>query len=555
MSLIRGRAVVSVALLVMVGCGSSSEGNEASPQTPAPEPALDSGVTEGGNVVAPPPPKAGDVVKEGIFVSATLGADGADATPAHPLKTITSALALAKTKPGTPIIVCAETYLESITLSDGVTMYGYFDCSAPEWKRVAAKAKIVSPSSPGVVGENLLLPARFEGFDISTPNIDVKAAPGQPPASTYAMILRSSKNLVMSELALRPGKAQDGADGVQPAAGNAELSLTADGASAREQQQQSCSFFNPLYFCNFGTSPSLPGTGVSGGAGGTSQCKFGTNGGPGGDGGAARVIRDGQYRVVFPAPDPDGLPKVGNATTAKGGAYTGRMGWNSGLDGAAGARGTLGANGLWSLTDSGFVPGDGTTGGNGEPGSGGGGGSGAPVWFNPGSSSGQVITPALPAPNPPASGIYMTATGAGGGAGGCGGIAGTAGTGGGASIGLFLVATENISFTSSLVMAGKGGDAGKGTTGTKGTPGRSGGTHPAELAGSAGGNGGAGGDAGLSGHGAPGPSLAMVFKGPRPQTKDVDLIAGQAGAGADPLASDTQSLPAVVGIAKAEHSF
>jgi hypothetical protein len=216
----------------------------------------------------------------------------------------------------------------------------------------------------------------------------------------------------------------------------------------------------------------------------------------------------------------------------------------------------MGANGTWTFGSNGFVPGDGMAGANGLPGQGGGGGAGTTAlwWFAP---TYPNVTPAPLSPDALPPGVALGASGAGGGAGGCGGIAGSPGKGGGASIGLFVSNSDVIINGPSLIRAKKGGRAGKGTIGTLGTEGAAGGSKVAgaDFSGSAGGKGGNGGAAGLSGHGAPGPSIALVFSGNRPIMTQVDLVAGTAGAGVAELTRDGQTLPAVTGVAKQEHQF
>jgi len=540
-------------LLAAIGCG----GSDAPPPNQGGRDNVVITLPDGGTaeVPAPPPPVGnGAEAQDGIFVSASKGAAGADGAKARPVKTIAEAIALAAQK-HLPVNVCAETYAEAVTLVDGVTLFGYFDCSNPEkWVRVDAKAKIASPTSPAVVGEGLLLPATFAGFEVEAPDIQGSAATG-PAASSYGMILRSSRNLTLSELTIRAGKGQDGVDGVEPAEGNVELSKRPNGVESFPPVPQACYPKLPsnVLVCNFDGS----GAFAPGAAGGTSQCKVGPNGGPGGQGGGGRISVNGVLRSGN-LQDANGRALEANdPLTAKGGVASSVVGsiQGKGNDGAPGPDGTTGANGRWSFTDSGFVVGDGTAGTNGAPGQGGGGGAGA---YGYGTISGGGIEIPI---GPPDNGMWRSAAGAGGGAGGCGGIAGTPGSGGGASIGLFVIDSRDITLANARIEGKKGGRAGRGAKGSDGTPGGSGGAQsPAAAeggpAGSPGGKGGKGGHAGLSGNGAPGPSIALVFKGDRPFTKDgVVLVPGTGGDGVDQTSAGTQTLPAVYGEAKQEHSF
>lgn len=556
---------------VLTGCQGSEVGPEpldAEPANPGPDGGTD---TPPGDGTPPPPPAPpppappppDGVATAGVFVSATKGAEDGDGSSEHPVKTLAQAIALAK-EAGLPVNACAEAYAEAVTLLDGVTMYGYFDCADPSaWKRVAARAHIVAPTSPAVLGENLVAPARFEGFEIEAPDMNGAPVAGTPAASSYGMILRSSKNLAIEDVLIRAGKGQDGHDGVE-AEVNAELNPDgAKGNASRAGEERVCVQPNGLGLgClkwNFGIFVTAPAT-RTGSSGGVSQCKVGPNGGAGGRGGDGRVAVDGVYQVpAIPTADVGGKPLAATTETAKGGAASTVNGTPgaAGDPGTPGATGNNGTTGSWSFSAAGFAPGDGTAGEPGKPGQGGGGGAGASYWdrqFLPAPSPGKWIDGIIYQ-----NGIVATGIGAGGGAGGCGGIAGTAGTGGGASIALFVVATDGITIAHSQMEAKRGGRAGKGTVGTLGTPGGTGGNKAVptnnSFSGEAGGNGGGGGASGLSGHGAPGASIALVYSGTRPQTTEVVLSEGTAGEGAPALQRGAQTIPAVTGVAKQEHSF
>lgn len=545
----RGGALTALVLLVAIGCG----GSDAAP----PNQGGGGGTGDGGNVVVqlpdggtieapppPPPPVVGGEPPDGIFVSTSKGLPGADGAKTRPVKTLAEGLTLAL-KQHLPVIACAETYTEAVVLADGITMYGYFDCSnLDKWKRSDTNARIASPTSPAVSAENLVLPIALAGFDIEAPDLTGSPASG-PAASSFGITVRSSKNLSLANLTIRAGRGQDGVDGVEPAAPNAELSPNPEGDPSTIQRK-----------CNVdidGLSTCMSAKFVAGSSGGVSKCKVGPNGGPGGQGGDAPLVRNGQYAqaVVGPAA---GRPSTETNVTVKGGSVA-VIGLNPGADAPPAAPGPNGANGQWSFDASGFVVGNGLQGSNGVPGKGGGGGAGTTdrwmVSLTPGGGIQKHPYGSLPT-----DGTYLGAVGAGGGAGGCGGIAGSAGSGGGASIGLFVSQSE-VTLNDSRIISGTGGRAGKGTLGTLGTPGRNGGAADTSdrFHGAAGGRGGDGGPAGLSGHGAPGPSIALVFSGTRPKTSAVELVPGVPGAGADALTRGAQTLPAIVGIAKQEHQF
>lgn len=528
--------VSTLALSIVIGCGSDDSSSSGGVAVVGPD---------GGTIVAPPapvPPPVGGRAPDGIFVSVSRGIAGADGARSRPVKTLAEGLKLAAEK-HLPLLACPEVYTESVTIPEGVSMFGYYDCSNVAWPRGTMHATIASPTSPAVSAVNVYAPARFEGFDVKAPDLTGTAAAGTPAVTSYAMVIKNSANLGLSEVVLRGGKGQDGTDAVEPAK-NQELG-SATGVSAG--MQMPCS----------GGGVCTSSTTTAGKAGGTSKCKVGGAAGPGGAGGTGIFLRFGGPVVAVSETDAHGKPLVATSTTAAGGLSASLDSASIGAKGGNGAVGALGENGTWSFNESGFVPGNGTAGGNGGPGQGGGGGGGGTTWY-----SATYGPPATIPNNPPQYGI----SGAGGGAGGCGGVAGSPGSGGGASVGLLVVASKVIEITQTTITSGKGGRAGKGATGTAGLPGGNGGAgkwagvvdaRPSGVYGLAGGGGGTGGQAGMSGHGAPGPSIAFVYSGERPNinSSTTQIAAGAGGDGYPEIVTPLQTRPGVVGEGKGEHSF
>ena len=541
MNIGRSGALTALALLVVLGCGGSdAKVDEGGGGTDGPQ-----GEPSSSGGPQPPPEVApvGGTPVDGVFVSASKGIDDGDASPNRPVKTLARAVSMAATS-GLPVIACAETYPEALTIPDGIRMYGYFDCSESTWKRRANRAKIVSPTIPAVLVQNSVRSAYFEGFDVIAPDAPA-AAPGSPAASSYGMIIRHTKNFHIADVSITAGAGQNATDGTEGAP-NVELSTSTKGQWKERQR-----------ICSEGAVPCAVVVKISGAAGGASQCKVGPSGGPGGQGGDGPVTANRANRYILTDQEKSGKPfGAGTALTAKGAAPMGDLAATKGSNGAQGAVGKAGSNGVWAFTEAGFVPGNGTPGENGAPGQGGGGGPGTGLMWS--EYNDPVDTPSDP--------VMWGAVGAGGGAGGCGGVAGTAGAGGGASVGLFVVASESITIDNSRIAGKSGGRGGKGTLGTIGLPGSPGGpgryfgpgpneTRLDGLYGGEGGRGGDGGAAGLSGHGAPGPSIALVYNGERPVVRGVELVSGTGGLGSPVLARGQQSLPATVGDAKEEHSF
>jgi hypothetical protein len=522
---------------IAVACGSS----EASSPPAAPVDDAGVGASDSGEAPrAPTPPVVGGVAPDGIFVSASKGIEGADGAKTRPVKTIAAGLALASAK-RLPLIVCPDTYAEAVTLVDGITMFGYFDCTdLTTWRRVEHRSVILSPTSPAVIATSLSSSTRVEGFDVQAPDFVGSAAEG-PAASSFGMIVKGTTALELGEVSIRAGNGQDGRDGVEPSAGPVE---SANNVGGPAPVQAECENKPPILMCS-----SFVAVVIDGRDGAKSSC----GGGAGGKGGDGPVVRNSAYAAIVSSVAATGAPATASATTAAGGAPAG-LGANSGTGGSAGAFGPNGANGAWSLTADAFVPGDGTAGSAGLPGQGGGGGAGTTVLWNP-------LSYPAPAPFPSNSlpaGVWYGAAGAGGGAGGCGGLPGTPGTGGGASVGLLVVDSVVAFGGSSRIASAKGGRGGKGTLGTLGTSGGAGGAGGSSgmtIRGAAGGKGGDGGAAGLSGQGAPGPSIALVYMGTRPVLAGTELAAGDAGEGAAALVRGTQTMPATVGVSKKEHAL
>jgi hypothetical protein len=495
---------------------------------PKSEPGLPPASTPQDNAAAPPP-AVGGAAPEGLFVSFSRGSDDGSGSSAWPLKTLKKAFDVAREK-GLRVIACAEEFPESVTLVDGVSAFGQYDCAQSPWVRVTKRAVIKSPTSPAVLAQGITLPTRIEGFEMRAPDLDVTPATDTDGMS-IGLEVRSSNNLTIADSLVHAGRAAPGTDGTAPAT-NTRTNATSDGVAGKDESVRTCPPDAPLA-CLYFTAP--------GPAGGVSTCAIGPNGGAGGQGGDARWYSAGSESMG--AWEVRGRPFVATASTAVGGVNQDPQGFGpgkGGTNGQPGASGTNGANGMWSLTKAGFVRGNGMAGVAGEPGQGGGGGAGTRASFD---NAGNVMPPAQ-------AGYWQTASGGSGGAGGCAGQAGGAGTGGAASIGAFVVAST-ITIDRTRIESSAGGRAGAGTLGSAGTPGgqRGAGVFRGFYVSGNAGAGGAGGIGGTSGHGAPGPSIALVYAGDRPTTTSTDLAPGAPGAGQPPLAP----LNAVIGLSEPEH--
>lgn len=520
LSVLRGGVVVGLFAIVAGGCSGFGEEEGDGAQQPARTPEE--------NAAPPPPGPVDGKPIVGIYVSASQGKPGASGIPGAPVPSIKEGLAIAK-REGLPVIVCAEEYAENVELLDGVSAYGYYDCSATLWVRDAKRAIVRAPASPAVIGRNVTKPTRLEGFEILAPDLDGTVAK-EREGTSIALDVRASKAVFISESLVRGGKGAPGTDGA--AAPSNDYQGVRNGKDGVPQGAYTC--------VNLATCPLL--TKVSGPTGASITCTVGPAPGPGGAGGDATLWYNGSPQGDPLAVDARGKPFAATTATAMGGAA--RI---SGNNGSPGPDGTNGTNGAWLFDAEGFVIGNGTAGAEGGPGLGGGGGGGT-------NGCGAVNSSC---PKPLDATYHQSATGGSGGAGGCAGLPGTPGTGGGASIGALLINAE-VEFTRTTIESSQGGTAGKGTLGTGGLLGGAGG--PAATYSGKGGDGGPGGAGGASGHGAPGPSIAVVFSGKKP-VYDVETkrVPGQAGAGQPQLSAltptGTKTLPAINGISKEEHEF
>ncbi len=465
----------------------------------------------------------------GVFVSAK-GSDAGDGTRARPLQHISTAIAGAAAS-GRRVYACAETYDEVLTLGDGISVFGYFDCQG-EWKVGGARA-VVAPKTGDVaaLAKGIAKPTRIEALEIRGRDAT------EPSQSSIGLKAEDAGGLSFVNARIAAGKAMKGQDGAAPI----QLVQTGSIDGKSGTFSVNCLGMSDLFACD--ALRRLPV------AGGTSKCSGapGLDGGPGGAGGHSgkyqlrgRQAGEGLFSCVgldgaapicyFLEPGEsvsDGGDQPGSALTARGGT-----GVVLAAAGAAGANGADGANGSWSLTPAGFVAGDGTVGGNGAPGQGGGGGGGQHLHDN---AFGETK--------------YMWGgTGAGGGAGGCPGLAGGAGTGGGASIAVLALRSAMRFDAKSEIVAGTGGRGGAGHLGSASTPGGIPGGSPfSNPETTHGAPGGRGGEGGVSGHGASGPSIGIAWKDAKPTFEKTPSVAepapGQPADGRLPAAPQGIAVP------------
>jgi len=499
----------------------------------ADDPKTEPGGSSGGPAAPPEenakPPGVDGKPLEGVFVSASKGNDQNDGSMTKPLATLAAGLRKGQIE-GKRVLVCAETYAETLAWIDGVSAYGYFDCGAVEWKLDESKrATIASPKSPAVRVEAAVKPTRIEGFQIVAPDFGAGSPDEREPFqnSSVGVFVKSSSALTISKSTIRAGKGRDGIDGKEgPAVVQTDVAAPVTGASEAD-----CTDFFGGATCASNINPPLR----TGGAGGVVSCAGGATpsaGGAGGDGGHWQMPAD-TWKVT---------PKNGvTVGSALGGVVAAPVNdTQGGSAGSPGGAGTDGANGSHSYAEDGPRLVDGTNGTDGAPGQGGGGGA-AMGWVHASYNH------------------RLGGSGGGAGAGGCPGRAGSPGGTGGASIALYSVSSV-VALERSALHSSVGGRAGRGTLGSPqatGQVGAAGGTPINPLTGNPslcgavpckggkGGDGGPGGRSGVSGHGAAGPSIGVVHIGDAPKMDaDTVITPGAGGAGQGALSRGGATVPA-----------
>ncbi|HET9955642.1 MAG TPA: hypothetical protein VFQ61_14105 [Polyangiaceae bacterium] len=429
----------------------------------------------------------------GVFVAPEGDDELGDGSRSAPFGSLQHALEVAVRVQRSRVFACATAgaFEEALAVDealDGAALYGGFSCD--DWSRVEQRTRVESPESWGARSEGLR--RGFTAEDIEWVAADAAQSTAEGTAeSSVALWVLESKGIVLRRVRLQAGAGGDGAPGEAGQSGR-------DGAPAPDAlsgQDADCSEAAPTSQIGGEWPAEAVACGSSGGAGGQAFKSAVADGNRGSDG----VPRT----HVTPA----------NEHNAGDGATEVAQNAGSGRQGSNGDRGEPGAAAeeLGIFTLEGYEPASGVPGTPGYAGQGGGGG---------GASKGD--------------GSCLGASGGGGGMGGCGGNPGTGGGGGGASIAV-LSWNSSIRIESCELRAGdggtggEGGSAGPGGLGSAGAAGGLGDTVAGIGDGGQGGKGGHGGAGGPGSGGSGGPSLALVFKGERPDLRDTDLVLGRAG--------------------------
>jgi hypothetical protein len=480
---------------------------------------------------------ADGIVTRSYYV-APDGDDGWAGSPLRPLLTLDEAVrraheSLATDLPRPDVFVVSGTYIETVTIPDGVSVHGGYrndflglDPDGYITQLVAADPAAAPGGAALVVDDAGTRSTVVEGLHVR--GADAPDA-GEPAFGVY--VRNPGAALVLRDLTIRSGRAGSGADGthgragttpaVDPTAGDPIRASTEDdahqcirGSSNRVQGGQ-------------GGTNTCDGRNVSGGAGGTAVCpvfgsqqeqgRSGRSGGGtayGGTGGTGGLDSEGPITTSCPTWLCCGLSDftVPSDYRIAGDGRNGR-------DGEPGTAGSGCHEPMGSLAGGEWTPVAATAGTHGGPGGGGGGG---------GAGGGTAITwydEECELPD------GLGGGGGGGGAGGCGGAGGTPGTSGAPSVGLVIEFVRGPgspsvvplpAFESLTVIAGEGGEGGTGGAGGSGGIGGAGApggdldwtlrttlTLSAPTKGGHGGQGGTGGSGGGAGGGCGGTSAAV----------------------------------------------
>lgn len=393
----------------------------------------------------------------GIFVRSG-GDDASAGTKEHPVRTLTTALALAM-QSGKRVYACAETFPEAIVVPSGARLIGGLDCASGTWEQSSEYTELKAPP------HTIPIDSAYSN-DAHVHHVIATAADATYPGESSVAARVVGGTFELDDCILNAGS---GAPGIAAEAAGSSAPAGLDG--------------NP------GTTACATEEPVSGGAAVLDACATGAS--TGGAGGVAWMAKGGDGAAGLPVGS-GGQPGKGQPAS---GAWSCAVQGNGkpGADGAPGEPGGPGEH-QGSIGSGIYVGADGQQGKDGAPGQGGGGGGGtkgAPICAN-----------------------ATGAAGGSGGTGGCGGQGGLGGGPGGSSIGLLLVSTMTVGH-SIRISLGTGGNGGQGAPGQsggdKGHGAKGGDSLDPILAGCAGADGGRGGDGGPGGGGNGGHAIGLVF--------------------------------------------
>ena len=441
-----------------------------------------------------------------VFVRADAADATGDGTRAKPYKTLQEAIDKAGDK---RVYACTSApFVEAVTISAGVEVYGGFDCAKGWTWSSAARTVLNGPE------DKITLTLASGADKAKVENFAITAANATKPggASIAVAVDQVTADLIRCEVTAGDGMV--GENGVTPPD---PVMKGADASPPDAGTMNAC----------------IAPNAVTGGAPGMTVCEDGTTtGGAGGKGGITGTDSGNGQKGA------DGEPA--DPVKGKGGAGADVL--NDCDDGTKGKNGSAGPAGLGgvflgTLSLSGLPTEEDTGGKPGARGQGGGGGGGA--------KSGNFCPPG---------GVTdgVGASGGGGGAGGCGGRGGGGGKAGGSSIAILSLGTK-LTLTDVTLATGIGGKGGSGASGQNGGDpgaGAAGGAKsatPPSTNGCKGGDGGSGGPGGSGGGGRGGHSIGIAYASAPPISPKIATFTqgppgdgGAAGPGASMTSNGAQ---------------
>jgi hypothetical protein len=412
-----------------------------------------------------------------VFV-ATDGDDTADGlSTTSPVQTLTMAIAIADSEDRAFVLAAGGTYVEQVTLKNGVSIHGGYDGADDFARDTDDQTTTIAPTTAEFGGtemhyETLVADGIDQPTTLAALTIEgVDASAMANGASTYALWASDADSLTIEDSVIIAGPAAAGADGTD-ATGGADV------------------------LANGNCTP------AEGGAGATADSSEKPCSASGNDGANANLGADGELADVSNNLGVGGLGGIHHCDSDGTDGEDGNLG-TPGDDGDNGQAlgdgiGSLDADGHWTL-GAGTQPADGTNGGGG-----GGGGAG-----------GNYETTGLCTIGNNCNAVG--GNGGDGGNGGCAAVGSTNGEAGGGSFGV-VIAAGTITMTDTTITLGNGGGGGLGGDGAGGDGGKtgasegspSGASGGASGAGGRGGEGGNGGDAGAGAGGCGGASFGIM---------------------------------------------
>src|SRR5689334_6624442 len=166
---------------------------------------------------------------DGIYVRADTGNDSNPGTRELPLKTISAGIASAQLGTPRPVLVGSGTYSESVTMHDGVAVYGGVDSG---WTRNGETTTIVG----GLIAVQVFsttMEARLDG-------VIVKSADADAAGTTIGIVITGSQNVELIGVTVEPGAGGRGVDGVDGSIGTTGSMGTTGGPGVEHSSALFC---------------------------------------------------------------------------------------------------------------------------------------------------------------------------------------------------------------------------------------------------------------------------------------------------------------------------